>query len=137
MVGFLALDRNQNGVIDNGQELFGNFTPLGPNETALDGFEALTWFDRPDAGGNGDGWIDSRDSIWPSLRVWIDLNHDGFSQPDELFTLPELSIAGISTTASSEMRRDAFGNLFRLRSQFVINGHPRVCYDVFLAAAAR
>lgn len=137
MVGFLALDRNQNGVIDNGEELFGNFTPLGPNMTALDGFEALAWFDRPEAGGNADGWIDPGDAIWPSLRVWIDLNHDGFSQPDELFTLSDLNISAMSTAAFAEMRRDRFGNLFRLRGEFIMNGHPRVCYDVFLAGATR
>jgi len=130
-VGFLALDRNHNGIIDNGQELFGNLTPLGPNETAANGFVALAWFDRPENGGNGNGWIDPGDAIWPSLRVWIDFNHDGVSQPDELFTLAALNISALSTTASREMRRDRFGNTFRFRGEFIINGQLRHDYDVF------
>ena len=134
-VSFLTLDRNHNGVIDNGRELFGNFTPLQGDQTAANGFQALTYWDSPQAGGNGDGWIDAGDAVWPNLRVWIDFNHDGVSQPDELFTLAELNIAAISTTYYPEMRRDQFGNGFPYRGQFIINGQPRSAYDVYFAVA--
>jgi len=135
LVGFLVLDRNLNGIIDNGQELFGNFTPLQAGQTAANGFEALALFDRPEFGGNANGWIDPGDGVWASLRIWIDFNHDGVSQPDELFTLAELNIARISTAAYPERRRDRFGNVFRLRGQFIIDGHARPAYDVYLAVA--
>jgi len=134
-VGFLALDRNHNGIIDNGQELFGNFTPLGNGQTAANGFQALAYWDSPQAGGNGNGWIDPGDAVWANLRVWIDFNHDGISQPNELFTLSQLNISAISTTYSPEMRRDQFANGFRYRGQFIINGLPRWAYDVYFAVA--
>ena len=131
----MVLDRNHNGIIDNGREMFGNFTPLEGDQIAGNGFQALAFWDRPESGGNGDGWIDSSDAVWPNLRICIDFNHDGFSQPEELFLLSAFNITRISTTAFPEMRRDRFGNLFRLRGQFIIDGHPRWAFDVFFAVA--
>lgn len=125
--GFLALDRNQNGEIDNGIELFGNFTPQ-PSSPAPNGFEALLVFDD-----NGDRIIDPRDPIYGELLVWIDANHDGISTPEELQTLTLLGVRSIDLNYRESRKKDRYGNEFRYRSKVIYdNRKQRFAYDVFL-----
>jgi len=70
-----------------------------------------------------------------TLRLWIDINHDGISQPEELFTLPQLGVHKISLRYHFSYRRDQFGNQFRYRSRIDDDG-ARMCYDVFFVTAA-
>jgi hypothetical protein len=135
-VGFLALDRNGNGRIDDGTELFSNISPQPRRGKSGkgNGFLALAEFDKPENGGNGDGWITNADAIFPKLLVWVDKNHDGISQPSELFSLTQAGIQAISLDYRRSRWKDDYGNIFRYRSAIIwcCQAAPQWIYDVLL-----
>lgn len=99
--GFLVLDRNGDGEINDGGELFGDQVELENGLISVSGFQALAELDE-----NRDGKIDNSDLMWSQLRVWIDKDHDGVSK-GELKTLEELGIISISLNVSKEVNVDS------------------------------
>jgi hypothetical protein len=141
LVAFLCLDRNGDGRIDDGSELFGNATRLANGKRAPNGYIALAEFDKPEMGGNGNGFIDPGDAIWGRLRLWIDENHDGVSQPWELHPLEWAHITRIGLEYVRSNWQDAHGNLFRFLGTAWFLGpdgreHVLATTDVFLRVAA-
>lgn len=110
---WLALDRDGNGTIDSGEELFGSATPLGLG-TAANGFEALAALDE-----NGDGVIDAADPAFGAIRVWADQDGSRSSSPAELRSLADLGIVELSLRYHVERRCDERGNCEIERARFV------------------
>ena len=127
---WLALDRDGNGTIDRGAELFGDFTAQPPSSNK-NGFLALAQFDS-----NRDGVIDSRDSVFENLRLWQDKNHNGISEPEELHLLAELNVKALELDFKESKRVDEFGNEFKYRARVKDTKDGSVArwaWDVFLS----
>jgi hypothetical protein len=111
---WLTLDRNSDGLIGDGSELFGSLTPLTSGAHARNGFEALAELDS-----NGDGVIDARDAVWAALRLWSDRNGDRVSDPTELTTLTDSGVESISLQYLNSPRCDSRGNCEVERAAFL------------------
>lgn len=122
-VAFLALDRNRNGSIENGGELFGD-------TVAANGWVALAELDV-----NGDDVMNATDAAWRDLLLWYDRDHDGRSSAAELVPIASSYIIAIDTSYRWTGRRDPFGNMFRYAGQITLEHGRREAYDVFFLAA--
>jgi hypothetical protein len=134
---FLWLDRNGNGTVDDGSELFGNFTRLQDGTRARNGFEALRELDA-----NHDGIIDEQDPIWNSLQLWTDRNHNGVAEPDEVMPISASRIKRITLDYHWTGHRDQFGNVLRYQAGMIIENSRgvqqyRPIYDIYFVRATK
>jgi hypothetical protein len=118
---WLALDRDHDGVIADGGELFGSATALSSGGHARNGFEALAELDA-----NHDGRIDARDPAYASLSVWTDANQNRVSDPGELRTLASFGVASIDLGYANASHCDDRGNCEVESSRFTFVGEGGV-----------
>jgi hypothetical protein len=131
---FLFLDRNENKMVDDGYELWGNFSPQLPSSTEANAFLGLAYYDTAEHNGNSDGVIDARDAVFSKLRLWQDSNHNGISELSELKPLAAVGIQTLSLDFRESRRRDLFGNLFRYEADVYGSNRRKIgtAYDVVL-----
>jgi len=126
--GLLVMDRNQDGSINNGSELFGSSTNLADGTKAVDGYQALAQLDT-----NHDGVISSADAQFSQLGVWIDGNADGLSGAGEVKSLAQLSITQLSLKAQTGTDTNN-GNLLGLTASYqTTDGVSHAAADVWFA----
>jgi hypothetical protein len=127
--GLLIWDRNGNGKIDNGGELFGNHTRLANGTKAANGFAALAELDV-----NRDGRIDSNDAAFAELRVWKDNDGNAVVSDGELLTLNDAGVQSLGTTYATQSQIDAQGNQHLQKGQYTrTDGISRTLTDVWFA----
>lgn len=126
--GFLVWDRNANGQVDDGTELFGSVTPLSSGGRGANGFQALASYDA-----DRNGMIDARDPAFAHLLLWFDRNHDGRTEPEELIPLSDLGITSLGLDVHWTGRRDTKGNMLRYQALFRQGNRSRPYYDVLLS----
>ena len=111
--------------------------PIPPAGTERNGFLALAEYDKTVNGGNNDRVITNQDSIFTSLRLWQDVNHNGISEPPELKTLSSVGVASIELDYKESRKSDEYGNNFRYRAKLKdLHGAQlgRWAWDVFLVS---
>ena len=116
----LAIDKNNNGIIDNQSELFGS--------TDTKGFEDLKKYDT-----NGDYIIDEKDEQFGNLKVWQDVNENGFTDAGELKTLTELGISSINLGYHTVNKKDNFNHITEESTYTKTDGTKGIIADVLYA----
>ena len=125
--GLLVIDKDGNGKIDSGNELFGNNTELSNGSLAANGYEALQELDT-----NGDGTLNSRDEAWQQLQVWQDRNGNARVDDGELMSLSEAGIAAIDTDYKNSTWVDKQGNAHKQTGEVIyLDGSEGQSADVW------
>jgi hypothetical protein len=124
--GFLVIDRNNNGLIDNASEL----SMLVEDPLAKSSMAALARLDS-----NGDKLLDAKDARFGELRIWVDANGNGITDAGELKTLTDLGIQSIGLDARnrSDSVRPGQNLLISTATYTMTNGMVRTVGDAALA----
>ncbi|MGB7371160.1 calcium-binding protein [Erythrobacter sp.] len=98
--GFLVIDRNQNGRIDDAREM--SFLDAeGHLRTGQDGLLALD--------SNADGVVSADDELFADLKIWVDSNRNGTTDLGEMQSLAERGIESIALAFAPLNERKRFG----------------------------
>ncbi len=108
---WLALDRDGDGMILNGTELFGNTRNLANGLQAQNGYEVLAELDS-----NHDKVVDADDPDFARLLLWADANRNGVGEPAELAALGSTSVRALAVDFEIRKLADEHGNRQRLRA---------------------
>lgn len=124
--GFLALDRNGNGLIDDIAEI----SFIGDTEGAVSDLEGLRAYDS-----DGDGYFDDGDVEFGRFLIWRDANQDGVSQAYEMKTLAEWGIRAINLSMSltGQQAAQADNFIYSTTEYERADGTTGTVGDVFLA----
>jgi hypothetical protein len=124
----LVRDRNADGIINDGSELYGAGTRNAAGQRMGNGYAALGLEDS-----NGDGKVNAQDANFSELKLWVDANHDGKTDAGELhglmdFGIVELNLDYVLGTATDN------GNLLGMTSTFIReDGSQHQMADVWFA----
>lgn len=130
--GLLVLDRNGDGQINDGSELFGNNTQLANGQAASNGFEALAELDS-----NSDGVINAQDAQFADLKVFRDANQNGVTDEGELIAMNDAGVQSINVGYTESTAIDEFGNSLRQEGSYTTtDGQQRDVVDVWFNADA-
>jgi hypothetical protein len=124
--GLLVMDRNSDGNINDGSELFGSSTILADGSRATDGYVALSELDS-----NHDGVVNASDAGFAELQVWVDENSDGVSGTGELRSLASLDIASISLATQQTATTDHGNTVGLISSYQTTDGTSHAAADVW------
>jgi len=114
--GFLFVDKNSNGIADDGTEFFGTSTEYSG------GFAHLASMDS-----NKDGTVSIKDKGFGNLYVWADTNYDGKCTTEEVTPLAETKITSIPLSADQYRKVSTRVNGNRVKSSVrVSTGDNRV-----------
>jgi hypothetical protein len=130
--GILVFDKNRDGKVNNGTELFGNHTLLKNGTKAANGFEALREYDE-----NKDGVIDAKDNIYNTLKLWQDGNSDGVTDTGELHTLTELGVKSINLDYIQTTDYEEQNRIFQTSTFTTTDGTTQSINDVWFATESR
>lgn len=123
---FLVLDKNGDGQVNSGKELFGD------QNGSADGYKELAKYDS-----NNDGKIDAQDDVYEKLELWADMNGNGVVDEGEMKGLKEMGVNSISTQNQGQLgeKFDEHGNDISLTGDFEImvdgQSQTRQSMDVF------
>ena len=124
----LVMDKNNDGIINDSSELFGDDYCKDDGTLSLNGFDGLLDIDS-----NNDGIVSHDDLKWQDLKLWQDKNSDGKTQAGELLTLDEVGILSIKLNYSKSEYIDENANQHKLISEVIwSDGNNSEVVDVWL-----